>query len=140
MIIKSIREMMTGRDLASTTPSTTVREACRILTARNVGALAVLDGDRLVGMFSERDVIRKCICGDHRTDETTVADIMTPDPQAIDIDRSLADALTIMTKGGFRHLPVLSGGQVVGMISIRDVPLEYRLMHDRFNEYRTPAA
>ena len=52
----------------------------------------------------------------------------------------LADALTIMTRGGFRHLPVLSGGRVVGMVSIRDIPLEYRLMHDRFNEYRTPAA
>jgi CBS domain-containing protein len=136
MIIKSIREMMDGRTLASTTPTATVREACQVLAEHNVGALPVVEGGRLVGMFSERDVIRKCICGGRRTDETAVADIMTPEPKVIDIDGSLSDALGIMTRGAFRHLPVMENGALVGIVSIRDIPLEYRLMHDRFNEYR----
>lgn len=142
MIYTSIREMIAGRTLVTTVQSATVREACHHLAAHNVGALPVLDADghRLVGMFSERDVIRKCICGGRRTDETMVAEIMTPDPQGIQITKRLADALGLMKKGGFRHVPVMEGDALSGMLSIRDIPLEYRLMHDRFQEYRAVPA
>jgi CBS domain-containing protein len=87
----------------------------------NVGALAVMDGGRLVGVFSERDVIRKCICRKRRTDETMVQDIMTAEPSTIGIDGSLAEALSFMTDTGFRHLPVLDADETAGHLSMRDI-------------------
>ena len=135
MIIKSVRQIIEGRVVPQTPPGVTVREACHVLDRLNVGALAVLDGDKLVGVFSERDVIRKCICKQRLTAETLVEDIMTADPMTIDIDGSLSDALSIMTEGGFRHMPVLESGKAVGLLSMRDIPTEYRLMFERYQEY-----
>jgi CBS domain-containing protein len=137
MIIKSIRQIIEGRGLPKTEPKLSVRQACHELDRLNVGALAVLDGGTLVGVFSERDVIRKCICRKRRTDETMVQDIMTAEPSTIGIDGSLADALSLMTDRGFRHLPVLDADETVGLLSMRDIPTEYRLMFQRYVEYRT---
>ncbi|KUF09807.1 CBS domain-containing protein [Pseudoponticoccus marisrubri] len=135
MIIKSIDQLLQGRSLVSVTPDATIREACTLLDRHGIGALAVLDGPRLVGILSERDVIRRCIAAGRRTDETRVREIMTPDPQTIRRNASLADAQTVMVEGGFRHLPVIDAiGSIVGMMSIRDVPTEYRLMVERFRE------
>jgi CBS domain-containing protein len=135
MIIKSVRQIIEGRDIPQTSPNVTVREACHALDHMNVGALAVVDVDKLVGVFSERDVIRKCICRQRPTAETLVADIMTADPVTIDVEGSLSDALAIMTEGGFRHMPVLEAGKTVGLLSMRDIPTEYRLMLERYQEY-----
>jgi CBS domain-containing protein len=141
MIIATVQEVLKGRDLPVTAPDVTVRAACHELDRLNVGALAVMDGERLVGVISERDVIRKCICRGRLTAETLVRDIMTPDPVTIPVGGSLPDALGMMERGGFRHLPVVDGERTVGLLSIRDIPTEYRLMFERFNEYRAaPAA
>jgi CBS domain-containing protein len=134
MIIKSIRQIIEGRQLPSLAPDLTVRQACHVLDQLNVGAAAVLEDGELAGVFSERDVIRKCICKGQRTDELRVRDIMTANPKVIDIDGRLADALTIMEEGGFRHLPVIDNGRTAGMLSMRDIPTEYRLMHERYVE------
>lgn len=135
MIIRSIEAILAGRDFHTTRPTETVRAACLQLDAADVGALAVMSEGRLVGILSERDVIRKCLARGRRTDDTTVADIMTPDPVTIDAAAPLADAMGAMVTGGFRHLPVLRGGAAVGMLSMRDIPTEYRLMFERFQEY-----
>ena len=139
MIIRSIREVIAGRKLEGVAPDATVRAACRVLVAADAGALAVMEGDRLVGILGEHDVIEKCVAGGRRTDETRVADIMTRDPVLIDAERSLADALELMTGRGIRHLPVIAAGRVVGILSMRDIPTEYRLMAERFAEYRQAA-
>lgn len=136
MVLESVARILGGRPLPQTGPDDTVRDACAALDAMNVGALAVLDGDRLVGILSERDVIRKCICQGRRTAETRVREIMTPDPKVIAIGESLAAALRLMIEGGFRHVPVLDGSRVAGLLSMRDIPTEYRLMLERYTEYR----
>lgn len=135
MIIRSIKQIIDGRPIHTIPPAATARDACMALKAADVGALAVMESDRLVGILSERDVIRKCIAGGRRTDETRVADIMTPSPVTVRSDTKVADAMEAMVTGGFRHLPVVDDGRVVGMLSMRDIPTEYRLMFERFSEY-----
>ena len=138
MIITSIRQIVEGREPATVPPAISVREACHVLTRHTIGAGAVVEDDRLVGILSERDVMRKCIGGNRRTDETPVAEIMTTEPVTIDADASLADAFHIMNKGRFRHLPVTDHGRLVSMLSIRDIPTEYRLMYERYVESLGP--
>ena len=139
MIIPSVAQVIGDRPLPATRPHVTVRDACHVLDEFNVGALVVLEGDRLVGVVSERDVIRKCICGGRLTSDTTVAEIMTPDPVTINPAETLAAALGQMIAGNFRHLPVVYEGRTLGLLSIRDIPTEYRLMAERFNEYQGTA-
>ena len=136
MIYRSIRDLVGGRALHHVGPDTPIVEACRRLEAENIGALGVCDGEALVGIVSERDVIGLIARQGGGPGDRPVREIMTPDPVTIDIDASLADAQDRMKRGGFRHLPVTENGRVVSMISFRDIPTEYRLMHERFAEYR----
>jgi CBS domain-containing protein len=138
MIYTRIGDLTRGRDLVHVSPDTPVSEACARMAAETVGALGVCrDGD-LLGIVSERDVIG-LIAREGRLDPArAVRDIMTADPVTIDVDESLADAQARMKRGGFRHLPVTDGDRVVSMVSFRDIPTEYRLMHERFEEYLKP--
>lgn len=141
MTLKSIRAILAGRPLCQAPPDATLREACRQLETCNVGALAVMEAGQLVGILSERDIIRRAICRGRPMDGTCIVDVMTPDPKTIDIDATLSEAQDIMTQGHFRHLPVTEQGRVTGMLSFRDVPTEYRLMFERYTSYlaETPA-
>ncbi|NBB83944.1 MAG: CBS domain-containing protein [Alphaproteobacteria bacterium] len=123
MIARTIAQIVSGRTLVAVGPNETVRVACTAMEAADVGALAVMQDDRLVGILSERDVIRRCICRGRPTAATRVSDVMTPNPATIDVAGSLTDAVRTMMTGRFRHLPVLSAGQVVAMLSIRDLPV-----------------
>ena len=134
MIIRTVGEIIGQRSLAQIGPGETVREACSVLDRLDVGALAVLEGGELLGVLSERDVIRKCICASRPTSETQVRDIMTPHPVSIDVNDALPKALKLMTDGGFRHLPVVDNGRTVGLLSIREIPAEYHLMFERYVE------
>lgn len=136
MFIRSVRDVIKSRDLPSVQTGATVREACHVLDRYNVGALVVLDSEQLLGVVSERDIIRKCIGQDRRSDETTVDQVMTPDPKTVTADEGLNDALAHMTDGRFRHMPVLEDGRCIGLLSIRDIPTEYRMMYERFQEMR----
>ncbi|MGP6087353.1 CBS domain-containing protein [Antarctobacter jejuensis] len=139
MIINSIDQVLNNRPLISVPPGASVKEACDLLAQHNIGALTVVEDGGLVGIISERDVINRCIGKDLTTGETTVAEIMTPDPETVRPTTRLADALTRMIEGGFRHLPVTdAAGEPIGMLSMRDIPTEYRLMVDRVRELRDP--
>lgn len=139
MFIRSVRDVIQARDLPSVQTGATVREACHVLDRYNVGALVVLDGEWLLGVVSERDIIRKCLGQDRRSDKTTVDEVMTPDPKTVTADEGLNDALANMTDGRFRHMPVMDGDRCIGLLSIRDIPTEYRMMFERFNEMRAKA-
>jgi CBS domain-containing protein len=105
----------------SVSPDATVLRAIQLMAEKNVGALPVLDGNRLVGIISERDYTRKVILKGRSSRETAVRDIMTHDPYVAALHDSIADCMRRMTNRKVRHLPVLDGDQVVGIVSIGDL-------------------
>jgi len=109
-----------NRDLITVDPSTTVAEAATIMGGKHVGSALVMEDDRLTGIFTERDIVRAL--GEHfDAAGHPVASWMTPNPITIGPDATTEEALDIMLGGGFRHLPVVEGDRVVGMLSLRDV-------------------
>jgi CBS domain-containing protein len=108
-----------ARDLLVVEPATTIEEAARRMAERNVGTVLALDGDRVTGILTERDVLRAVAAGFTASDP--VSRWMTANPETIDADDSTDHAATLMIHGGFRHLPVLDGGKPVGILSIRDL-------------------
>jgi CBS domain-containing protein len=110
-----------GTRPAITLPSSaTVGEAMQLMLQRNFGAVPVVDGGRLVGIFSERDLLVK-VAGVPDYANRPVAEYMTADPETVRESDTLAFVLHKMDSGGYRHLPVVHDGQVVGMISVRDM-------------------
>ncbi len=109
-----------NRDLITVDPSTTVAEAATIMGGKHVGSALVMEDDRLTGIFTERDIVRAL--GEHfDAAGHPVASWMTPNPITIGPDATTEEALDTMLGGGFRHLPVVEGDRVVGMLSLRDV-------------------
>jgi CBS domain-containing protein len=108
-----------SRDLLTVAPDLPLAEMAKRMVSRDVGAALVTKGDRLVGIVTERDVLRAVASGIHET--SVVADCMTSDPETMDPDESTQHAAVLMIHGGFRHLPITEGDQVVGMLSIRDL-------------------
>ena len=109
-----------GTTVWSVSPTNTVFEAISMMAEKNVGALPVLEGDRLVGMISERDYARKVILLGRGSRETSVAEIMTVNLKTVDLSESVQECMQIMTENRVRHIPVLDGGKLVGLISIGD--------------------
>jgi CBS domain-containing protein len=110
-----------GTQVYSTTPGSSVFGALELMARHNVGALLVMEEKKLIGMFSERDYARKVILKGKSSRETLVREIMTPNPLVIAPERTIRECLTVMTERQVRHLPVLDGTTVLGVISIGDV-------------------
>jgi CBS domain-containing protein len=108
-----------SRDLLTVSPADRLGEAAKRMVARGVGAVLVLDGERLMGILTERDLMR-AVAGGY-SDEAQVSDWMTRHPETVDASDSTDHAASLMIHGGFRHLPVLEEGHVAGIISIRDL-------------------
>jgi CBS domain-containing protein len=108
-----------SRDLLSVGANERVAEAARRMVDRDVGAVLVMDGERLTGILTERDVLQAVAEG--RVDDATVAERMTRHPETVEASESTGHAASLMIHGGFRHLPVTEGGAVVGIVSIRDL-------------------
>ena len=113
----AVHEIMT-RDVLAVESTTRLPEAAARMHERGVGAVVVVEGGRLVGIFTERDVLRAVATG---TVDGPVGDTMTRAPETIGQDEATSQAAALMIHGGFRHLPVVAGEDVVGMISIRDL-------------------
>jgi CBS domain-containing protein len=109
-----------GSNVWSVSPSNTVFEAISMMAEKNVGALPVMEGGRLVGMISERDYARKVILLGRGSRETTVADIMTSNVRTVRLNDSVQACLQLMTENRIRHLPVIEEGELTGIISIGD--------------------
>jgi CBS domain-containing protein len=102
------------------TPSTTVGEAVALMAQHRIGSTLVMEGARLVGIFTERDTVR-ALSGSYDAPAHEVSSWMTPDPMTVTPDVATDDALQTMLTNNFRHLPVVEGGDVVGIVSIRDL-------------------
>jgi CBS domain-containing protein len=106
-------------DLLTVSAGRPLAEAAREMDERGVGAVLVLADDRLQGVFTERDVLRAVARG--QVGDATVGDFMTPHPETIEPDDTTEHAAVLMIHGGFRHLPVVDAGKIVGILSIRDL-------------------
>jgi CBS domain-containing protein len=102
-------------------PGTTVYEALKMMADKNLGALVVMDGKKISGIFTERDYARKVILKGKFSKETSVAEIMHPDPITVKEDDSIGDCMNLMTNNFIRHLPVIRNGDLAGIISIGDL-------------------
>jgi CBS domain-containing protein len=120
MSIRSLRTIV-GKQKPVTAPKhATVREASRAMKLHNIGALLVVDGTRLTGIFTERDALFRVLAEGRDADATHLADVMTPHPQTMHPDEPFVHALRAMHLGRFRHLPVVEFDRPLGMVSVRD--------------------
>ena len=110
-----------GNRIWSVSSDTTVYDALTLMAEKNLGAVLVMDGARIAGMFSERDYARKVILEGKSSKETPVKEIMTKDVLFVRPDHSIEDCMALMTDKRTRHFPVMEGEQLVGVISIGDV-------------------
>lgn len=125
--MKTLKQLLTDktRPLAVVAPSDSVFHALSVMASNNVGALLVLDGEQLVGIFSERDYARKIILQGKTSKETLVSDIMSDKVAFVTPASTIDECMALMTEKHFRHLPVLTdAGEVVGMVSIGDLVKE----------------
>ena len=116
----TLRDFMTSDDVLTIAAETSLREAARVMRHRNVGAAVVVDGGRIAGIFTERDLLRAVADGE-QPDEGQVQSYMTPDPMTLPSDHAPSEAAQIMSERRFRHIPVVDDGRLVGIVSIRDL-------------------
>jgi CBS domain-containing protein len=116
----TLRDFMTSEDVLTIPADTTLGAAARLMRNRNVGAAVVVEGDRIAGIFTERDLLR-AIADSRHPDQGQVQSYMTPDPLTLPSDHSPSEAAQIMTERRFRHIPVVDGDRLVGIVSIRDL-------------------
>ena len=136
MIISNVSKLVEGKKLPKITPISTVKNACKMMAEYNSRALVVLNKKQLVGVISERDVVRKCVAKGLDVRETKVADIMTSEIQVVNAGDGLARAIEIMQQGKFHQVPVIDGENILGLISSDDIPDEYRMLLERFKEMK----
>ena len=120
----TLRELVKDRRVYSVDASRTVLEAARYMMENNVGAVPVLRNGDLTGILSERDIMNRVVAVGRTPGMTAVSEVMTANPRAVAADESIEECLFIMREFGFRHLPIVEGKELRGLVSLRDV-----LMH-----------
>jgi CBS domain-containing protein len=138
MFDQPIRSIMEQKKFLAAPPQTTVSQAARLMADKNVGAVLVIENERLVGIFTERDVVFRVIAQGRDAKTTPLVDVMTAAPKTLDPGKSYGHALVIMQENGFRHMPVVENGRPVGIISSRnamDPDLEEFVADERRREF-----
>jgi IMP dehydrogenase len=121
--MKNVAELLKAKPprMVSVKPEDSVLEAIKVLASEDIGAAVVMSGDRLAGIFSERDYTRKVVLKGRSSDTTRVEEIMTANVVCVSPRARTRDCMALMSEKGIRHLPVMDEGRVVGMVSIRDI-------------------
>ena len=117
----TLRELVKDRKVYSIDAAGTVLEAARLMMENNIGALPVIRNGELAGIFSERDIMNRVVAVGRTPGHTAVAEVMTANPRAVNLDETVEECLFIMQEFGFRHLPIVEGKQVRGLVSLRDI-------------------
>lgn len=121
---RAARELIEREPVASAPPDATVREAARVMTAGRRGVVLIMEEGRLLGIFTERDLLEHVAATDRDAGGTRLAEVMTRDPETIAADAPAAEVIRKIDQFGSRYLPVLDGGTVIGVISARRLPLD----------------
>lgn len=119
MFDRPVRSVMQRRKFLKAPPQTLVSKAAKLMATKNVGAVMVVDDERLVGIFTERDIVVRVVAPGLDARTTRLADVMTARPQTIEPDQPFGYALFVMHEKGFRHLPVVEDGKPIGIVSSR---------------------
>lgn len=115
-----VRKVMERKKLLVAPPETSVSEAARLMSKKNVGAVMVVKDGRLVGIFTERDAVIRVIAKGRDAKATLLSEVMTVDPQTVSPEESFGHALLMMYESGFRHVPVIEKGMPIGIVSARN--------------------
>ncbi len=110
-----------GNTVFSISPAATVMDALQIMAEKNIGSLAVTEGENYLGIMTERDYSRKVILKGKNSTSTQVADIMTADLPSVSADKSIEHCMELMTKNNIRYIPVIENGKLAGIISMSDI-------------------
>lgn len=121
--MQTIRELVAGRQVYTVEDTASVLAAAQQMKQHNIGALPVVRAGRLVGIFSERDLMKRVVAEQRDPATTKVAEVMTPNPRVVGPEESFATCLKMMKEHGFRHVPVWDGHELKGLVSLRDVLL-----------------
>ena len=131
MSCKIVPDLVRDQTLTILAPGLPAREAAKAMADRNIGAVLVAEEGRLVGICSERDITQRVVAKGLDANTVRVGDIMTRDPATVGPDDTPTHALALMRRIGCRHLPVMAGERIVGMLSIRDL---YAAIHQDLEE------
>jgi CBS domain-containing protein len=118
---KIVPDIVDKQTLTKLAPETLVREAARIMAERHIGAVLVTVNGRLEGIFTERDVLNRVVALGRDPDTLRISEVMTRNPDTVGPDATALDTLILMQTKGYRHLPVLDDGELVGIVSVRDL-------------------
>jgi len=118
-----ISDLIKNNETRTITANQTVLEAAREMVENNIGAVAVLHDGELVGIFSERDIMKRVVADGRDPARTRVSEVMTAHPLTVDMRESIEHCMVLMKEHGFRHLPICDGKKLQGMVSLRDILL-----------------
>jgi CBS domain-containing protein len=135
MISQSVKSIMDPRKLILVPGTMTVREAAELMKSKRYGAVLIVDGDELLGIFTERDAVFRVIAAGRDPQTTKLSEVMTKSPQTIAPDKTFGHAMLMMHEGSYRHVPVVDKGKLVGMVSSRNA-LDPDLEEFVFEEHR----
>ena len=125
---RKVRDVIVRKEVIRLPAEATVRSASRLMAEQGIGAVLVMKGEEIQGIFSERDALKRVLAQDRDPETTTLSDVMTRDMVTLDPDAFAVDALRLMSQVGIRHLPIVDNERVVGMISLRDfIGAEFQL-------------
>jgi CBS domain-containing protein len=120
----AVREIMTDGAICQAPPGTSVREACCRMAEHQCGSVLVTERGLLLGIFTQGDLVRRVLAPGRDPNLTLLVEVMTADPDTIRPRESVDEAIRRMDEYGYRHLPVVDGGAVVGMVALRDCSIE----------------
>jgi len=119
--MKSIRSIVAGRDTVTVDSKTSVLDAARVMSGRHIGAVPVVDGERLVGIFTERDVMARIVAEAREPRATLISEVMSTDLVVTEINETFEACLARMQQARVRHILVLDNGRLAGIVSLRDL-------------------
>jgi CBS domain-containing protein len=120
-----IYDLVKDRKVCSVNVESTVLEAARFMMEQRIGAVPVLRDGELVGIFSERDIMNRVVAVGRLPGSTKISEVMTANPKAVDVNETIENCLYLMREFGFRHLPIVDGKELRGLVSSRDILLRY---------------